>query len=123
MDRVMIRVLAVVVASFVAVAVVAPPALACASTPSVGERGHGCCGERTVASAPVGACCFVSQPAGERSAAWRGLVSTHHDQPLTLARGFAVLGSDRYSSRFASASSPPALRTVPLYIQQSSLLI
>ena len=123
MKRVMVRVLALLLTCVVASAVASTPAVACTSTPSVGERGHGCCGERTVASAPIGACCVVSQPAGERASASRGVVSAQHNPHLAVAPGVAVFGVDRHSARFASSSSPPTLRTVPIYIQQSSLLI
>ena len=124
-DSVMTRALAFLLTVVVAAAVTSTPAVACASTPAVGERGHGCCGERTIASAPVGPCCFLSQPVRDRAVTSSGsLAAKHYSEALgSVSQGMWVARSDRRLLQLAGSASPPSSRTVPIYIQQSSLLI
>jgi hypothetical protein len=124
-QTVMTRVLALLVSLVVIVGVSSTPAVACVDTPAVGDAGHGCCGERTITSAPVGPCCFLSQPAGDRALTSSDrLVSKHHSDALgVVGPGAWFASADQRSLQRTRSASPPGLRTVPIYIQQSSLLI
>jgi hypothetical protein len=55
------RVLALLLSLAIVAAVAATPAVACVGTATLGSQ-HGCCGTQTVAAAPSGPCCFLSQP-------------------------------------------------------------
>ena len=124
-DGVTTRVLALFVSLIVIAGVASTPAVACVDTPAVGDGGHGCCGERTIASAPVGPCCFLSQPARDRAVTSSGSLSAkHYSEALgSVSQGMWVARSDRRLLQLAGSASPPSSRTVPIYIQQSSLLI
>lgn len=120
----MTRVLALLLTAVVAAAVASTPAVACTSTPSLGEREHGCCGERTIGSAPVGPCCVLSQAPGDRAVASSGrLVAKHLSEALgPVSQGLWFARADR-ARQLASSASPPGFRPVPIYIQHASLLI
>ena len=124
-DSVMTRALAFLLTVVVAAAVTSTPAVACASTPAVGERGHGCCGERTIASAPVGPCCFLSQPVRDRAVTSSGsLAAKHYSEALgSVSQGLWFARANQRSLPRGNSASPPDRRTVPIYIQHSSLLI
>ena len=118
------RVLAVLLSLTIVGAASATPALACVSNATVGDRQHGCCGERTVVSAPAGSCCFLSQPAGERALTEsRNFIEKNRLAEVGAAsRPAWLIVFDTSARRRAGPTSPPAPR-VPIYIQQLSLLI
>jgi len=118
------RVLAFLLPLAIVAAITATPAAQCVSTPTLGSD-HGCCGEQAAISAPTGPCCFLSQPANDRTlTASRHLSAKERHAEIgaiTQATWAAVV--DTMCQRRATSTSPPGSRPVPIYIQQLSLLI
>ena len=117
MRRLLIFVLALVIAG----SAMAAPAYACVPMhESFTAKPHPCC-ETAIAAAPVGPCCIVTAPIQRLSSTESRI--TAPDQAVTIPRTTDArfwLGRDR-----GSRVSPPIFRnsSVPLYLQQLSLLI
>jgi hypothetical protein len=102
----------------------ATPAVECTDTATLGNQ-HGCCGQQTIVSAPAGPCCFLSQPIRDRALTEsRHLSATEQHASRDVAAHTTWLAIDtRVARRWVTSTSPPGAPTVPIYIQQLSLLI
>ena len=118
------RLLALLLALAIVTTASVTPAVACVSKATVGDRQHGCCGERAVVSAPTGTCCFLSQPRNERTITEsRNLTANdRHLDVATTSRPIWWAVLDTSAHRRAGPTSPPTA-PVPIYIRQLSLLI
>jgi hypothetical protein len=121
----MTRFLTVVLSLTIVAVALATPAVACVSTPTLGSE-HGCCGEQAVITpAPVGICCVLSQPTSDRALTGvRNLAAKERLADIGTAHPpvWSAVG-DATVHRRARSTSPPGPSTVPIYIQQLSLLI
>jgi hypothetical protein len=120
----MTRVLAFLVTLIIGVAAAATTQVECVSTPTLGTQ-HGCCGERTIISAPTAPCCFLSQPIRDRAVTESRHLSAK-EQPAAhdVAANWAWFAFDTGAARrCATSTSPPGPPAVPIYIRQLSLLI
>ena len=117
------RLLAFVLSLAIVAVAVATPAVACVSAPTLGSQ-HECCGDRAFTAAPVGSCCFLSQPAGNRAVTEsRSLAATDRPADAVVDPQPARFGIADAAARWRGSTSPPGSRPVPIYIQQLSLLI
>ena len=118
------RLLSILLILLLVTAAAATPAVACVSpTPSMGTP-HDCC-EEAISAAPDGFCCVVSAPTSERSFVESRLLGAKEHAThayATLHPASFPAPTDRVERR---GGSPPLLhvRTVPIYLQQLSLLI
>jgi hypothetical protein len=116
------RVLALLLSLAIVAAVAATPAVACAGTATLGSQ-HGCCGTQTVAAAPTGPCCFLSQPSERTVNESRILAAADRAADLLPAHSLAWFDLAERAARSRGSTLPPGPPPVPIYIQQLSLLI
>jgi len=120
------RLLSIVLALLLVTVATATPAIACvATTSSMGTR-HACCeGPQAIVAAPAGSCCVLSAPISERSfVEARFIDGKGHATPVspTLHSALFQAPVDRVD-RLGGSLPRLYVRTIPLYLQQLSLLI
>lgn len=115
------RLLILVLSLAIAGTALAAPACACvAMTSAITSNGHTCCDEPALTTAPAGLCCVVSTPVRVASTESRQPAPDRH--AVVMLRAHAGVSPQH---DFAPNASPPVQRSasVPLYLQQLSLLI
>ena len=120
------RVLALLLSLAFVTAAAASPAAACVSTTmATGGSEHECCGDQPLSTAPGGNCCVISQPVRDRALVEaRTIGPTDCQADLAAACQTAwLLASDPGRQRHRAGPAVTHVYSVPIYLQQLSLLL
>ena len=112
--------------TFVAASAAVPVAACISDDTAAGYQQHACCGQQTAAVASAGQCCVVLPLSQDQALTESRTVGAKHDvSALTLASHlpWIQLSTSAEHPSGQSARSAHGVRSVPIYLEQLSLLI
>ena len=118
------RLLAVLFTVTFTAAGAAAPAIACVTDDIAASKQHACCGQQPVVTAPVGLCCTVSLPPGRALVEVRPAAAKHDALDRVVARAVSWFTPPHNVDRTSHHElHPHSARSVPIYLEQLTLLI